>query len=461
MSFTIEVEFLRGVFEAGEGPHRSPAQWPPSPARLFCALVAAAGDDETYDEALRWLERQPPPAIDACDQVADGRTREGYVPLNTTERATYGRFPARKAGAKQEWFHVTPRDVVVRYTWSVEPPAEFVRALADLADEVPYFGRSSSPATMRLVQGEGGVGGSQLPTLVPGGLGQGPALDVPTVGYLEALRAAFERGAPPYEVTRRRLRYGRDQPAPDPGHRSVFEAPFIVLPFAARKRVSAAHTMVVSRFVRKALEACLDGGPLVLRGARAGEGRPAQQVLILVLPQVGSEHSSGLAAGIAVVLPTDVSDIDRDAIYRGLVHIEANGVAAGKLGRLWFDSQVSTLVSLDPDAWTRPARRWVSATPMTLDRFVPVSQRALVEREVRRACGFAGLPEPIEVEFSALPLAVGAPQVAPRLRQRRPGEPALPSVHVRLSFAERVEGPVVLGNLRRYGLGLCQPEPQR
>ena len=57
----ISVTFLTGRYHGEE--------WPPSPARLFQALVAAVmtcGYQEfepSIDPALRWLEEQPAPRI--------------------------------------------------------------------------------------------------------------------------------------------------------------------------------------------------------------------------------------------------------------------------------------------------------------------------------------------------------------------------------------------------------------
>src|SRR5690606_20928581 len=47
----IDVEFLTGRYIATSYNDRSRAEWPPHPARLFSALVAAwAGDDEPDEE---------------------------------------------------------------------------------------------------------------------------------------------------------------------------------------------------------------------------------------------------------------------------------------------------------------------------------------------------------------------------------------------------------------------------
>lgn len=67
----IDVEFMTGRYVATSYNDRSRAEWPPHPARLFSALVAAwADDDEPNDEtaaALDWLAAAGPPEI-----LADG-----------------------------------------------------------------------------------------------------------------------------------------------------------------------------------------------------------------------------------------------------------------------------------------------------------------------------------------------------------------------------------------------------
>lgn len=61
----ISVTFLDARFH-GRGDGGRP-EWPPSPLRLFQAIVAAngdrVGDSGETDAAIRWLERQPPPTI--------------------------------------------------------------------------------------------------------------------------------------------------------------------------------------------------------------------------------------------------------------------------------------------------------------------------------------------------------------------------------------------------------------
>ncbi len=85
--FAIEVGLLTGRYVATAFDDRNHAEWPPHPARLFSALVAAHFDSlmppEDERGALEWLERQGPPEITASD--ADERdVVTVFVPVNDT-----------------------------------------------------------------------------------------------------------------------------------------------------------------------------------------------------------------------------------------------------------------------------------------------------------------------------------------------------------------------------------------
>lgn len=83
----IEFELLTGRYAATAHNDRSSAEWPPHPARVFSALVAAhyEGRDPCPEEraALEWLERQPAPSMAVpLDGVAFREVKPVYVPVN-------------------------------------------------------------------------------------------------------------------------------------------------------------------------------------------------------------------------------------------------------------------------------------------------------------------------------------------------------------------------------------------
>jgi CRISPR-associated protein Csb2 len=83
----VEVQFLTGRFVATAYNSRRGVEWPPHPARLFSALVAAhfeAGEVSAAErDALEWLEAQAPPAIRSSEASVRDLTTV-FVPVNDT-----------------------------------------------------------------------------------------------------------------------------------------------------------------------------------------------------------------------------------------------------------------------------------------------------------------------------------------------------------------------------------------
>src|SRR5579884_3505650 len=85
----LSATFLDSAFHGRkDGGER---EWPPSPLRLFQALVAVAaarwGDRQTVGvarDALLWLERQPPPRI-VVPSAASGAAYRLSVPNNALD----------------------------------------------------------------------------------------------------------------------------------------------------------------------------------------------------------------------------------------------------------------------------------------------------------------------------------------------------------------------------------------
>src|SRR3954451_23719277 len=88
---SITVRFLQPMCHARD--HRGEPEWPPSPLRLFQALVSASAARwnerirlEYAAPALRWLERQPAPAIIAAAGRRSRVKYRLYVPDNVGDK---------------------------------------------------------------------------------------------------------------------------------------------------------------------------------------------------------------------------------------------------------------------------------------------------------------------------------------------------------------------------------------
>lgn len=110
----ISVHFLADRYVASEFNDRQRVEWPPHPARLFSALVAAWKDDhdgrshELAEErnALEWLESLEAPVILAAERVQIGEREvvPVFVPVNdvsVTASAEYERVRAKLSDVEQ------------------------------------------------------------------------------------------------------------------------------------------------------------------------------------------------------------------------------------------------------------------------------------------------------------------------------------------------------------------------
>ena len=133
----ISVRLYEGWYHGSGGP--------PSPARLFQALVAGAGisgplDDETV-EALTWLERQDPPIV-GSPHTTPQRSYVNYVPNN--EADAYNGYQERiKKAAKRIAPILFDPAVPFLFAWKLADEAAIdpAKRILALADRVYQLGR--------------------------------------------------------------------------------------------------------------------------------------------------------------------------------------------------------------------------------------------------------------------------------------------------------------------------------
>ncbi|MGH9152106.1 MAG: type I-G CRISPR-associated protein Csb2, partial [Acidimicrobiales bacterium] len=181
----LDVTFLGGAYEAADA---DGAEWPPHPARAFCALVSVARPGTADDDALRWLEALPPPTVQA--PPARPSSRRAYVPTNAVDaKDSHQAYLARTSGSRA-WARSFPSQRTTRFVWpEAEAAPDLVERLDGLARRVPYLGRSTSPALLAFTAEAPGDAG--LPTYEPDPAGRA-RLRTARPGYLAHLRAAFE-----------------------------------------------------------------------------------------------------------------------------------------------------------------------------------------------------------------------------------------------------------------------------
>ena len=460
---TISVELLHGVFRgdpdgtANTG-RLTRGEWPPSPARLFAALVAADGTGDrcrvTDGSELGWLEQLPPPEIRASheDEVCHQQLNPRFVVLQTgsVQKSTHQEYIGRKGALIRPGVRVSPRCAEVLYSWRVEPPTQTIlEGLQRRAARVGYLGCSDTPVRLRVVTGP--LKEDQGKDLfVPDKRGT-QVINVTAAGDTELLDRVYEewikRGA---SVTRqqfpRHAAMYRVQRSPE-----AIEHGKVVAWLRLKSAVSGRRVAIVTALFKEAIlsqhQRIHGEPPAVLHGHGFGT-KGYELARYLALPDVGFEWSRGRIHGLALWMPPGCSEIvhrkARDAAF-AIRHLQGGGISVAVNPR---EDEKRPLAAL-PCRWTQPSRGWVTAFPAIHER-----RRTVDLAEVSRWCRHAGLPAPIGFRSLRTPLIRGAVDLAP-VEVNRPNRPALPYSHIELWFAEEVAGPVVIGSGRQRGFGLC------
>ncbi len=419
-------------------------------------------------------------ALIAAQNVVD------LAPTTTAITTASALLPDRRIRQERTFPVVVPERSTFVFVWPDAEPSDHLEALRRLCDRVTRLGHSSSLVRCALVDRP------IEPTLVPTAAGEF-VLRVVGPGQLERLEDAYER----HQATEARVlparpqRYGGPKTRATDTPRSVFTDEWIVLERVGGDRPLASRGIDLAVALRRALIEAhgKEDLPAVLAGhGAAGEAASEPHLAFVPLPWVGHEHADGSTQGMALVLPRSVGAEDREKLQRLFARWEAErgdreddyAVELGtppdlgppirvRLRRV----EVPTKAALNPGRWCRSARRFITATPIALDRH-PGRLRSNLDRAAHKAaaeaatsvadaCVRIGLPRPVSISISLAPLLPGAqhvrdfgpwPPQSGRTRRAR--------VHADILFPVDVRGPVLVGAGRYFGLGLCLPcaEPQ-
>jgi CRISPR-associated protein Csb2 len=479
--FALEVEFLTGRVYATDFRERDVPEWPPHPSRLFSALVAAfyeSGLDSDLRAALVWMEEQDPPEIWAKDFVARLESAAGsrfrkpttpgaFVPINDDYS---GKFRSSARRRKERWFPSgTPEDKRVHFIWgAAEPSASTLDALRRIAAQVSYLGHSASLVHVAVIESP------QDAVLKPSDCGE-ILLRVPSKGRLEYLDREFARSQdtrqfrPDAGAVQRYARVGKNEvstptPASSFGEMIVFQRLN-----GSPERIESLLT--ITSVLRDALMARSPQKPPP--GCISGHDE-TPHIACVALPFVNHRHADGSLKGVAIILPKDLAEGDQLVVFGALNGLEKLWNKQGMQWRIRRCVDDAGTITLSEDTWTRKARMWASVSPMLLDRFPklmkqngkePVANAPEYkpgdspEEIVADACERIGLPKPKAVRLHKNSLVLGVPPSTRFRLRRRDDEAPRPASHVILEFSEAVEGPVLLGAGRYFGLGLFLPLP--
>lgn len=512
MSFlTLQVRFIAHSYSGirlREGRFEE-LDWPPSPGRVLEALLSAAllgmklSDKQRKETnaAFRWFETLPAPDIWASAQDETLRTRPRLaIPQNNPNKNKLEQHstllaPTLKAVSR------TDDSLQVHYHWAIEPTPDterYVAILQDAAVRVSYLGRAEDRAELSLaITAE--PKSARLVRWTPQRDGD-TFLWVPREGTTKGLCRRYEE-RPKWRQLKsaaqdwmERQGYSDDAPRPrQPVEVAIFQLfPDDDDPDAVPLSCDSESSGRWREFFRSRIvdlarnEAYWDEPELAseLLAGHAANGQPAQRphLAVVPLPTFNRDHTAdGRVRRVALIgySSPEVESYARD-IYRTLFRaldrdIEEVGTPFSKAGV--FPIRLHQVSHHDDKIW-RPlcgkSRVWCSLTPSAISRGFTVPkhapdgrslssneryQRKLSEwtKLLRDSLRHINLPDQLIaetlIEVSATPFL---PKLQRAERYRAPGETAV-LAHVRLTFPEPVKGPIVFGDRRYFGLGLCAP----
>lgn len=467
---TLDVTWLSSAYEATVDDE---AEWPPHPARAFCALVSVAEPGSADDEALRWLEALPPPVVQA--PPARSGQRHAYVVTNAFEGKDKHQTHLGRISGNRVWTRSLPARPIARFVWpSAEPSTDVLARLDRLARRVPYLGRSTSPTLLSFASVQPPED-PLLESFEPDRQGRG-RLRTPHAGYLAQLRSAFDDPlsdrAPARTIPYRGPRDARMVPAVRPADAAWPH--LVILGFDPGLSIDGRHALALASAFKAALLSRLgkprppvdDWAPVppealeLLHGHYEHRGDARRQCAVVALPFVGHPRASGNLLGVGVAISPHLETGTLGPLLR-LMGFDRDPEDGPRLAELRLGGLGSVTLrrpdgrrTLEPGRWTGPARRWETVLPIVLDRF-PRRSYGLADA-VADGCQWAGLERPERVDLLPASPVAGAPYMA-KSEWRRHGGPPRPAVHARLHFSRPVRGPVLIGQLRHLGLGLCLP----
>jgi CRISPR-associated protein Csb2 len=469
----VTIRFLTDRYHGGD--------WPPSPARLFQALVAGTKTgaparewSDRHQRALEWLEGLGPPEILARPgQPAKPYTL--FVPNNSLAAGLSTK--TSKPVAPRILVNHTLGEADVVYRWPIEDEVAACRHLPTL-DRVASqlralgWGVDFAAATAHLADASPPAEG--LEHFTPDAQGD-TLLRTPSPGLLAHLEKCYQdfthritkQGVNPYTRPTRlaETRYGRAHAARR--RRSVaFELQTLEgRPFAMRWD----QAQTVAAWLRHAAGEALQQEGISQQWidsfilGHTGPDLLGHRLSFVPLPSVGHIHSDGGIRRVLIVEPPTAAGSEREAL--DLLEIKL-------AGWLLTDERGEERAVLAPvrdkgkvlPFYRSKARIWQTVTPVVLHGHNTSHNRISLTKTGRllsQAFDDAGFPAPCigNMTFQPAPYWPGSGGAASiRVPRHLEGWPRL---HVQVEFKEAIEGPVLAGIGRHYGIGLFAAPPEQ
>lgn len=482
---SISVTFLDPLYH-GVG-DRGRSEWPPSPMRVFQALLAGSRAGVRHirwsgqgrndlTNAFQWLERQPSPLIiSPTGRVADA-SYTLFVPNNDSDEVEgrqdrlTSKYPRPHRIDTQE--DDPSRQPTIHYVWTISgkdwpasrPYAELVAgearylmALGWGIDQVVGYGKIT---TREEVAGLPGERWQPYPddTLEDG------KLRIPKLGSLanledvhESFCSQLESGSyirPSQFREFDRVRYLRSAKLPSRPY-ADFELPEGV-------SFSQEGTIVASAMLRSLVcrqqnrvdfqeQFSDDDTEVYLAGHIAGGNDTPPRFSYLPLPTIGHPNSDGRIRRLMIAEPFGGDGSHARWAKRrigGQLLQDNQGNERGQLLDLWRSSSRGEV-----NRYTLPNPVWSTVTPLLLPGFDdgkrPKAEKLLIKAIRQAGISIDGIAD---LTLRRAPFWPGAQH--PRDYRRPRYLKNLPGWHVRLEFRDPVSGPIAVGAGRHIGLGL-------
>jgi CRISPR-associated protein Csb2 len=502
-----------------EGRYHGRPEWPPSPARLFQALVAGAASGKNLPAedraALAWLEQCEPPVI-AAPAKRDGSGFTNYVPNNDLD--SVGRNPRRiseiRAG-KQIKPLLFDASIGLLYAWTFDDGEEHARKLCAIAELLYQLGRGVDMAWARGEIIDTDKIEARLATHTgaiyrPGTGGGGIVLPSPQKGSLASLERRFVEIGHRFKTVRSGRQSQVYSQASKPRFAPVIYASppqlflFDLRELTDREALGSWPLARAVNFVERVRDSAASGLKARRPGAaatidRVFIGRDAKEVdkveriRIVPLPSIGSPHVVPAIRRVLVEVPPNcpLSGTDIEGAFSGILVSEGVDSESGEVieTRLLPAEDRDMLRHYGMDD-RNDHRVWRSVTPVALPE--GAARRRIDPQRLRKELATARDAAGTELreaksgaerfaEESRATSAIlrslrhaGVPARAEAIRLRREpyrgrgarAEDFAPETrfakerlwHVEITFAKPLRGPLLIGDGRYLGLGLMAPQ---
>ncbi len=486
----ISVTLLNDRFH-GRGEDSQP-EWPPSPLRLYQALIAGAAG--RWNErikltaavpALEWLEKQPPPTIVASKAARSGTPYRTYVPDNVADKlaASWSKGRAASIADYRSEKDVQPihlnEDSRLHYLYCLDSYCQFEELLKECSFGLTHVGWGIDQAIASVSV----IDSTKIDKL--DGERWQPRMDAatklrsPSEGTLAEL-------ADQHTAFLNRLQGNQFSPVqplnhfdvvgyhrvgdPLPRPHVVFELRHNDGSFCRYPQRNLIHIAGMLRHLAlETMKQCPPGDvgddTTWLDSFVAGHahGNPEhRQFSYLPLPSIGHQHADQAVRRVMITAPVG-DDAWLEHLSQRLagqqLKPESNGNAQ------FGEKGPPTLVRIDRDkvsrCYTASANRWASVTPVILPGHTDRKRNKtikLIERAIREA----GIEQPCTYEWSPVSRFRKSLSAHKYDRNNKPiyCKPKylqeLTAVHLELTFKEQLKapGPLALGAGRHCGFGL-------